>query len=222
MAVSLCQHIQARRSRGMEEVWKTGRRVNMYGNCKPNNDNNRQSWHFTLCFAILCISLCLLESVSSWFANPQSKTLRCPVFHIKAPIPANSHIVIPKNINNSLGLTGRYFYLLFRPHPGKYFVVHLDVCSKVLGRILLASELLTFVWHPVLRCIFTWTYFPSPPSTRSLVHHIKEGRVVRISFSNMFKEFKSSPTWLQYPFQCGAEGDSASVSSSKGGRRGKN
>ncbi|XP_075890586.1 WD repeat-containing protein 90 [Nelusetta ayraudi] len=106
-----------------------------------------------------------------------SKTLRCPVFHIKAPIPASSYIVIPKNINHSLGLTGRYFYLLFRPHPGKYFVVHLDVCSK-------------------------------------------EGRVVRISFSNMFKEFKSSPTWLQYPFQCGAEGDSASVSASKSGRRG--
>lgn len=63
--------------------------------------------------------------------SSQSKTLRCPVFHIKAPIPANSYIVIPKNINHSLGLTGRYFYLLFRPHPGKYFVVHLDVCSKV-------------------------------------------------------------------------------------------
>lgn len=71
--------------------------------------------------------------------SSQSKTLRCPVFHIKAPIPANSYIVIPKNINHSLGLTGRYFYLLFRPHPGKYFVVHLDVGSKVLGRILLVS-----------------------------------------------------------------------------------
>lgn len=34
MAVSLRQHIQARRSGRMEEVWKTGRRVNVYGNLK--------------------------------------------------------------------------------------------------------------------------------------------------------------------------------------------
>uniref|UniRef100_H2UQ97 WD repeat domain 90 n=1 Tax=Takifugu rubripes TaxID=31033 RepID=H2UQ97_TAKRU len=88
-----------------------------------------------------------------------SMTLKCSVFRIRAPVPANSYILVPKNIKHSLGLTGRYFYLLFRPTPGKYFIVHLDVS-------------------------------------------VKGGLAVRISFSNMFKEFKSTPTWLQFPFLC--------------------
>uniref|UniRef100_A0A8C9YQW0 WD repeat-containing protein 90 n=1 Tax=Sander lucioperca TaxID=283035 RepID=A0A8C9YQW0_SANLU len=87
------------------------------------------------------------------------KRLKCSVFRIRGPVPANSYILVPKNSNQSLGLTGRYFYLLFRPTPGKYFVVHLDVS-------------------------------------------VEEGLVVRISFSNMFKEFKSTATWLQFPFLC--------------------
>uniref|UniRef100_A0A672FSF8 WD repeat domain 90 n=1 Tax=Salarias fasciatus TaxID=181472 RepID=A0A672FSF8_SALFA len=86
-----------------------------------------------------------------------NKTLKCPVFRIRGPVPANSYILIPKNSNQSLGLTGRFLYLLFKPTPGKYFVVHLDVAAE-------------------------------------------EGVVVRISFSNMFKEFKSTATWLQFPF----------------------
>uniref|UniRef100_A0A671LJY9 CFA20 domain-containing protein n=1 Tax=Sinocyclocheilus anshuiensis TaxID=1608454 RepID=A0A671LJY9_9TELE len=32
----------------------------------------------------------------------------------------------------------------------------------------------------------------------------EEGQVIRVSFSNMFKEFKSTATWLQFPFLCGA------------------
>lgn len=28
--------------------------------------------------------------------------------------------------------------------------------------------------------------------------------MIRVSFSNMFKEFKSTATWLQFPFLCGA------------------
>uniref|UniRef100_A0A3B4ZIF7 WD repeat domain 90 n=1 Tax=Stegastes partitus TaxID=144197 RepID=A0A3B4ZIF7_9TELE len=85
------------------------------------------------------------------------KKLKSPVYRIRGPVPANSYILVPKNINQSLGLTGRFFYLLFRPTPGKYFVVHLDVAAE-------------------------------------------EGQVIRISFSNMFKEFKSTATWLQFPF----------------------
>lgn len=63
--------------------------------------------------------------------TPQDKTLKCSVFRIKGPVPANSYILVPKNSNQSLGLIGRYFYLLFRPTPGKYFVVHLDVAAEV-------------------------------------------------------------------------------------------
>uniref|UniRef100_A0A3B4T9G9 WD repeat domain 90 n=1 Tax=Seriola dumerili TaxID=41447 RepID=A0A3B4T9G9_SERDU len=103
------------------------------------------------------------------------KTLKCSVFRIRGPVPANSYILVPKNSNQSLGLIGRYFYLLFRPTPGKYFVVHLDVAAE-------------------------------------------EGQVVRISFSNMFKEFKSTATWLQFPFLCGSAKDSVYESTAKSAR----
>ncbi|XP_036937578.1 WD repeat-containing protein 90 isoform X2 [Acanthopagrus latus] len=106
-----------------------------------------------------------------------NKTLRCSVFQIRGPVPANSYILMPKNCNQSLGLTGRYFYLLFRPTPGKYFVVHLDVSAE-------------------------------------------EGQVVRISFSNMFKEFKATATWLQFPFLCGAAKDSVYESTAKSAKHG--
>nr|XP_004562530.2 WD repeat-containing protein 90 isoform X1 [Maylandia zebra] len=105
------------------------------------------------------------------------KTLKCPVFRIRGPVPANSFILLPKNSSQSLGLTGRFFYLLFRPTPGKYFVVHLDVAAG-------------------------------------------EGQVVRISFSNTFKEFKSTATWLQFPFLCGAAKDSVYENTAKSARRG--
>uniref|UniRef100_A0AAV2LFK1 WD repeat domain 90 n=2 Tax=Knipowitschia caucasica TaxID=637954 RepID=A0AAV2LFK1_KNICA len=105
------------------------------------------------------------------------KTLKCPVFRIKGPIPANSYILLPKSRSQSLGLTGKYFYLLFRPAPYKYFVVHLDIVAE-------------------------------------------EGQVVRISFSNMFKEFKSTSTWLQFPFLCGAAKDSVYENTAKAARRG--
>ncbi|MBN3306420.1 WDR90 protein, partial [Amia calva] len=89
------------------------------------------------------------------------KTLKCSVYRIRGSIPASNYILLPKTSTQSLGLTGRYLYLLFRPSPGKHFVVHLDVASE-------------------------------------------EGQVIRISFSNLFKEFKSTATWLQFPFLCGA------------------
>ena len=52
-------------------------------------------------------------------------------------------------------------YLLIKPIPTKYFVVHIDVATQ-------------------------------------------DNLVVRISFSNLFKEFKSTSTWLQFPFICKA------------------
>lgn len=105
------------------------------------------------------------------------KTLRCPVFRIKGPIPVNTYILLPKSSSQSLRLTGKYFYLLFRPTPSKYFVVHIDVSAE-------------------------------------------EGQVVRISFSNMFKEFKSTATWLQFPFLCGAAKDSVYDNTAKSARHG--
>uniref|UniRef100_A0A8C5JQT2 WD repeat domain 90 n=1 Tax=Junco hyemalis TaxID=40217 RepID=A0A8C5JQT2_JUNHY len=83
------------------------------------------------------------------------------IYRIRGSNPASSYLQLPRAGTQSLGLTGRYLYLLFRPLPRKHFLVHLDVTTE-------------------------------------------ENQVVRVSFSNLFKEFKSSATWLQFPFVCGA------------------
>ncbi|XP_026880574.2 WD repeat-containing protein 90 isoform X2 [Electrophorus electricus] len=98
--------------------------------------------------------------------------LKCSVFRIRGSIPASNFILLPKTSSQSLGLTGRYFYLLFRPTPNKHFVVHLDVAAE-------------------------------------------EGQVIRVSFSNLFKEFKSTATWLQFPLLCGAASGSVYESTAK-------
>lgn len=54
-----------------------------------------------------------------------------------------------------------------------------------------------------------------------LLCDVKGGLTVRISFSNMFKEFKSTPTWLQFPFQCAAAKVSIDESTAKTNRHGK-
>ncbi|KAM6407489.1 WD repeat-containing protein 90 [Rhynochetos jubatus] len=87
--------------------------------------------------------------------------LKGTVYRIRSSVPASSYLQLPRTGTQSLGLAGRYLYLLFRPMPRKHFVVHLDVTTE-------------------------------------------ENQVVRISFSNLFKEFKSTATWLQFPFVCGA------------------
>lgn len=81
------------------------------------------------------------------------------MYKITGSIPASNYIQLPQTSTQSLGLTGRYVYLMFRPVPVKYFVVHADVATQ-------------------------------------------DGLVVRISFSNLFREFKSTSTWLQFPFVC--------------------
>lgn len=59
--------------------------------------------------------------------------------------------------NQSLGLTGRLFYLLFRPIFDKFFSIHLDVFTH-------------------------------------------EQHLVRISLSNLFREFKVTQTCIQFPY----------------------
>ncbi|NXF35192.1 WDR90 protein, partial [Nyctibius bracteatus] len=87
--------------------------------------------------------------------------LKGTVYRIRGSVPTSSYLQLPRTGTQSLGLAGRYLYLLFRPMARKHFLVHLDVVTK-------------------------------------------ENPVVRISFSNLFKEFKSTATWLQFPFVCGA------------------
>ena len=112
-----------------------------------------------------------LERLSLYYNGPdthlhvfycsQDKSVKCTVYRILGSIPAANYIQLPKTQSQSLGLTGRYLYLLFHPVPGKYFVVHMDVATQ-------------------------------------------DGLIVRVSFSNLFKEFKSTSTWLQFPFVCHA------------------
>uniref|UniRef100_A0A8C3DA31 WD repeat-containing protein 90 n=1 Tax=Corvus moneduloides TaxID=1196302 RepID=A0A8C3DA31_CORMO len=85
--------------------------------------------------------------------------LKGTIYRIRGSNPASSYLQLPRAGTQSLGLTGRYLYLLFRPLPRKHFLVHLDVTTE-------------------------------------------DNQVVRISFSNLFKEFKSTATWLQFPFVC--------------------
>ncbi|XP_075797566.1 WD repeat-containing protein 90 [Microtus pennsylvanicus] len=85
------------------------------------------------------------------------KVLKSAVYRIRGSVSASNYIQLPRTSTQSLGLTGRYLYVLFRPLPTKYFVIHLDVSTE-------------------------------------------DGQVIRVSFSNLFKDFKSSATWLQFPF----------------------
>ncbi|XP_047569203.1 WD repeat-containing protein 90 isoform X2 [Lutra lutra] len=89
------------------------------------------------------------------------KTLKCTVYRIRGPVSASSYIQLPRTSTQSLGLTGRYLYVLFKPLPAKHFVIHLDVATE-------------------------------------------DSQVIRVSFSNLFKELKSTATWLQFPFICEA------------------
>lgn len=91
-------------------------------------------------------------------AIPQDKTLKCSVFRIKGIVPVNSYIMVPKTSRQSLGLTGRYFYLLFRPTPGKYFVAHLDVTTKVLFLILFFDTGSMYIIHVTKSIIYVCMY----------------------------------------------------------------
>jgi hypothetical protein len=98
---------------------------------------------------------CLLLSL--FICIVQDKQLKCTVYRITGSIPAGNYIQFPRTSTQSLSLTGRYLYLLFKPISGKYFVAHIDIATE-------------------------------------------DSLAVRISFSNLFKEFKSTSTWLQFPF----------------------
>ncbi|XP_064594375.1 WD repeat-containing protein 90-like isoform X2 [Liolophura sinensis] len=109
-------------------------------------------------------------NLSSWkkstkegeVASSMDKQLKGTVYKITGSIPAGNYIQLPKTSSQSLGLSGRYFYLLFKPIPSKYFVVHIDLVTP-------------------------------------------DNLVVRLSFSNLFKEFKATSTWLQFPFLCNTD-----------------
>lgn len=83
--------------------------------------------------------------------------MKATVYRISGAILSGNYVQFPKATSQSLGLTGRFTYLLFRPLPTKYFSVHFEVATDT-------------------------------------------GLAVRVSLSNLFKEFKCTSTWLQIPF----------------------
>ena len=109
-----------------------------------------------------CEYFILDRTLYIYFFVLQDKTLKSTIYRITGSIPAGNYIQLPRTSSQSLGLTGRYMYLMFKPIPSKFFVIHLD-----------------------------------------LVTH--DGLIVRLSFSNLFKEFKSTSTWLQFPYLCHAD-----------------
>ena len=83
--------------------------------------------------------------------------MKATVYRISGAVVSSNYIQLPKATSQSLALTGRYLYLLFRPLPSKFFSIHLEVATTA-------------------------------------------GISVRVSISNIFKEFKSTSTWLQFPY----------------------
>lgn len=67
--------------------------------------------------------------VFPWF--PKDTRLKGTIYRIRGSNPASSYLQLPRAGTQSLGLTGRYLYLLFRPLPRKHFLVHLDVTTEV-------------------------------------------------------------------------------------------
>ena len=127
---------------------------------------------------IVAASFIALHMYMGWFCGffLQDRDIKATVFRISGSIPASNYIFAPKTSSQSLKLVGTYVFILFKPLPSKYFVIHLEVVTTA-------------------------------------------GLVVRISLSNLFKEFKSTSTWLQFPFKTkkggsGGDGDTSSSDSS--------
>lgn len=215
MAASLRQHIQARQSWRMEKVGKTGRRVNTHGSL--------QTEYSTFTFSLpFWVSLLWPNKpfVSSFICPPRARrwSVQCSTLgHLFLPTAtfwyqrtvtslwgwqaATSTCSSGRALGNTLWSTW-----MFVPRYQTRFLFS-GACVDVL----------TFFFAFLRNCFFDLFFWPF--SFLSLCHNVKEGRVVRISFSNMFKEFKLTPTWLQFPFQCGDADGSMSVA--KSGRRGK-
>ncbi|XP_037364019.1 WD repeat-containing protein 90 [Talpa occidentalis] len=89
-------------------------------------------------------------------ASVMDRTLRRTVYRIRGAVPARNYIQLPRTSAQSLGLTGRYLYLLFRPLPAKHFVIHLDVATQdsQIIRVSLSSL------FRELRCTATWLHLP--------------------------------------------------------------
>lgn len=93
-----------------------------------------------------------------FFRFTKDRDLKSTVYRIRGLVPANNYIQFPSNSSNqNLSLTGRLFYVLFRPIYDKYFCIHIDIQTH-------------------------------------------EQHLIRISLSNLYREFKVAQTSIQFPY----------------------
>jgi hypothetical protein len=93
--------------------------------------------------------------------------VKATVYKISGASPSTNYINMPKHTGQSLGLTGRYVYFLFKPTANKHFAIHIDVATleKVIIRVSFSS-----LFHE-LKHTATWLQIPyviAPP--RGSVH----------------------------------------------------
>ncbi|CAF0733971.1 unnamed protein product [Adineta ricciae] len=107
--------------------------------------------HFDINSAKKCIKQGDVSSV-------MDRDIKSTVYRIRGLVPANNYIQFPsQSPTQNLSLTGRLFYILFRPIFNKYFCIHIDI----------------------------------------LTH---EQHLIRISLSNLYREFKVTQTSIQFPY----------------------
>ena len=60
----------------------------------------------------------------------QDRKIKSTVYHIAGPIPAGTYIHVPMTPTQSMNLTGQFLYLIFRPVPFKFFVLHAELVAE--------------------------------------------------------------------------------------------
>ncbi|CAF0801503.1 unnamed protein product [Didymodactylos carnosus] len=124
---------------------------------QPNMNHNSWQTPFVNIFKHFEIQSWKKSSKQGDVSALMDRDLKSTVFRIRGLIPANNFIQFPSQLSQSLGLTGRFFYILFHSVFDKFFSIHLDIMTH-------------------------------------------ENHLVRISLSNLFREFKVSTTCIQFPY----------------------
>lgn len=107
----------------------------------------------------------------------QDPALRVSVLHIAGPIPAASFVQVPKAPSQSLGLRGRYAYLILRTAPVRVGAgLPLPLLTTAGGRA--GGQGHPFVVH---------------------FDVLTDDGPVRLSYSSLYKGFKAAGMWLQFP-----------------------
>ena len=111
---------------------------------------------------------------------PQDRKIKCSVYRVAGPIPVNNYILFPTTSTQSLRLTGHFFYLVFRPTPGWFFVMHLDLATEdgLSVRISLSNL------YKCFKKSATWAQLP-------LVYSEKTGEAVLVCSSERENESES-------------------------------